>query len=267
MRGLIGVDIGGSGIKGATVDPRRGVLKSERIRIATPQPAAPDAVVAATAALIEELGVDAGPVGIGLPSPIVGGIAMMAANIDESWVGVNAVEAFSEAVGRECVVINDADAAGLAEIRFGAGKGVPGVVLLLTLGTGIGSALFVDGALVPNTELGHIEIRKKDAERRASAGARERKGLSYQQWAPLLNEYLDRVDALVWPDLVILGGGVSKRADKFLPLLDVRPKVVAATLRNEAGIVGAATRARELLAPAPRPKVPRRRGERTPAAA
>jgi polyphosphate glucokinase len=267
MRGLIGVDIGGSGIKGAAVDPRRGTLKSDRIRVATPQPAVPEAVVAATAAVIEQLGVDAGPVGIGLPSPIVGGTAMMAANIDKSWVGVNATEAFSQAVGRECVVINDADAAGLAEVRVGAGKGVPGVVLLLTLGTGIGSALFVDGALVPNTELGHIEIRSKDAERRASAGARERKGLSYHQWAPLLNEYLDRVDALVWPDLVILGGGVSKRADKFMPLLDVRPPVVAATLRNEAGIVGAATRARELLAPAPRPEVPRRRGERTPATA
>lgn len=262
MRGLIGVDIGGSGIKGAVVEPRRGALKSERIRVPTPQPAKPEAVVGATAALVAELGLDAGPVGIGLPSPIVGGVAMAAANIDKSWIGVNAVEAFSEAVGRPCVVINDADAAGLAEMRFGAGRGVAGVVLMLTLGTGIGSALFVDGALVPNLELGHIEIRGKDAERRASAGARERKGLSYHQWAPLLNEYLDRIDALIWPDLVILGGGISKRADKFLPLLDVRPKVVAATLRNEAGIVGTAMRARELLAPAPRPRVPRRRGER-----
>ncbi len=267
MRGLIGVDIGGSGIKGAVVEPRRGALKSERIRVATPQPAVPDAVVAATAGLIAELGVDEGPVGIGLPSPIVGGTAMMAANIDKSWVGVNAVEAFSEAVGRECVVLNDADAAGLAEVRFGAGKGVRGVVLLLTLGTGIGSALFVDGILVPNTELGHIQIRGRDAERRASAGARERKGLSYRQWAPLLDEYLDRVDALIWPDLVILGGGASKRADRFLPLLDVRPPVVAATLLNEAGIIGAAKRARELLAPAPRPKARPRRRQRSPAAA
>jgi polyphosphate glucokinase len=267
MRGLIGVDIGGSGIKGALVEPRRGELKSERIRVATPQPASPDAVVAATAGLIEGLGVDAGPIGIGLPSPIVGGTAMMAANIDKSWVGVNAVAAFTEAVGRECVVLNDADAAGLAEVRFGAGKGVRGVVLLLTLGTGIGSALFVDGTLVPNTELGHIQIRGKDAERRASAGARERKGLSYRQWAPLLNEYLDRVDALIWPDLVILGGGASKRADRFLPLLDVRPPVVAATLLNEAGIIGAATRAREMLAPAARPKARPRRSRRQPAAA
>ncbi|HSI31839.1 MAG TPA: ROK family protein [Miltoncostaeaceae bacterium] len=247
MRGLIGVDIGGSGIKGATVDSRRGVLTSDRIRVATPQPATPEAVVSATAALIAELGPDEGPVGVGLPSPIVGGVAMAAANIHKSWIGVNAVEAFSEAVGRPVVVLNDADAAGLAEVRFGAGKGVTGVVLMLTLGTGIGSALFVDGALVPNLELGHIEIRGKDAERRASAGARERKGLSYSQWAPLLNEYLDRIDQLIWPDLVILGGGVSKREDKFLPLLDVRPPVVPATLRNEAGIVGTAMRARELL--------------------
>jgi polyphosphate glucokinase len=252
MRGLIGVDIGGSGIKGAVVDSRRGALASDRIRVPTPQPAKPHAVVAATAALVAELGPDEGPVGIGLPSPICGGHAMAAANIHKSWIGVDAVTAFSEAIGRPCVVLNDADAAGVAEMRFGAGRGVRGVVLMLTLGTGIGSSLFLDGALVPNLELGHIEIRGKDAERRASAGARERKGLSYTQWAPLLNEYLDRIDALIWPDLVILGGGVSKRADRFLPMLDVRPPVVAATLRNEAGIVGAALRARQLLGPPPR---------------
>jgi polyphosphate glucokinase len=183
---------------------------------------------------------------------------MTAANIDPQWLGVQAAERFSAAIGRPCVVLNDADAAGLAEMRFGEGKGVTGVVLVLTLGTGIGSALFVDGLLVPNTELGHIEIRGKDGERRASAGARERKGLSLARWAPLLNEYIDRVDRLVWPDLVILGGGISRKADKFLPLLDVRPPVVAAALRNQAGIVGAGVRARE-LAP------PRRRTTRTTA--
>ncbi len=257
MRGLIGVNIGGTGIKGALVDARRGDLAGERMRVETPQPAKPAAVVAAAAALVADLGPDEGPVGIGLPSPICGGRAMMAANIHKSWVGVDAGAAFSKAIGRPCSVINDADAAGLAEVRFGAGKGVQGVILLLTLGTGIGSALFVDGTLVPNTELGHIEIRGKDAERRASSGARDRRGLSFAQWAPLLIEYIDRVDALVWPDLVILGGGVSKKADRFVPLLDVRPPVVAATLRNEAGIVGAAIRARELLAP-PRPRAPRR---------
>lgn len=256
--GLIGVDIGGSGIKAGLVDARRGELIGDRIRVETPQPAVPDAVVAATAGVVAALGRDTGPVGIGLPSALVNGTAMTAANIDPSWIGVKAAEKFSQAVGRRCVVLNDADAAGLAEIRFGAGRGVKGVILMLTLGSGIGSALFHDGQLVPNMELGHIEIRGKDAELRASAGARERHGLSIKEWAPLLDEYLNRVDQLVWPDLIILGGGISRRADKFLGLLSVRPPVVAATLLNQAGIVGAAIRAREVTA--------RRRTVRTPAA-
>ncbi|MGD9694913.1 MAG: polyphosphate--glucose phosphotransferase [Thermoleophilia bacterium] len=245
---LVGVDIGGTGIKGGIVDPRTGDLVGERVRVETPRPAVPDAVLAATAGVIAELGATAGPVGIGLPSAIVGGRAATAANIDESWLGEDVTARFSEAIGRPCALINDADAAGLAEMRFGAGRGVGGVVLLLTLGTGIGSALFLDGRLVPNTELGHIKVRGKDGEARASANARERKGLSYRAWAPILNEYLDAVDALIWPDLIIIGGGVSKKADRFLPLLSVRPPIVAATLRNEAGIVGAAMRARELSA-------------------
>jgi polyphosphate glucokinase len=248
-RGLVGVDIGGSGIKAGIVDARRGRLIGERIRVETPRPATPEAVIAATAEVVASLGLDAGPVGIGMPGPIVDGVVMTAANIDASWIGVHAPNAFAEAIGRPCAVLNDADAAGLAEMRLGAGKGVPGVVLMLTLGSGIGSALFVDGTLVPNLELGHIEIRGKDAERRASAGARERRGLSIAKWAPLLNEYLVRIDHLVWPGLIILGGGISRRAERFLPLLDVRPPVVPATLRNEAGIVGAAMRAREALAP------------------
>jgi polyphosphate glucokinase len=255
--GAIGVDIGGSGIKAGVVDTRRGELVGERVRVPTPQPAVPEAVVAATAELVASLGPDAGPVGIGVPGAIVGGRVMTAANIDRSWLGVPAADAFSAAVGRPCVVLNDADAAGLAEVRFGEGRRVAGVVLVLTLGTGIGSALFVDGRLVPNTELGHIEIRGKDGERRASAGARERKGLSYAKWAPLLQEYIDRVDRLVWPDLIILGGGISRKADKFVHLLDVRPPIVAAALLNQAGIVGAAVRARELLTP-PRARAPRR---------
>jgi polyphosphate glucokinase len=256
-RGLVGVDIGGSGIKAGVIDARRGRLIGERIRVETPSPATPEAVVAATAEVVASLGPDAGPVGIGMPGPIVAGLVMTAANIDASWIGVHAPDAFSAAIGRPCAVLNDADAAGLAEMRFGAGRGRAGVVLMLTLGSGIGAALFVDGTLVPNLELGHIEIRGKDAERRASAGARERRGLSFAEWAPLLNEYLVRIDHLVWPDLVILGGGISRRADKFLPLLDVRPPVVPAALRNEAGMVGAAMRAREQLAPtrsAPRPR-------------
>jgi polyphosphate glucokinase len=256
MRGVIGVDIGGSGIKGALVDTGRGVLAGERVRVPTPQPAAPEEVVAATAEVVAALGADAGPVGIGFPGPLVAGRVMAAANIDPAWVGVDATAAFGAAVGRPCVLLNDADAAGVAEMRFGAGVGVEGVVLVLTLGTGIGSALFVDGVLVPNTELGHIEIRGKDGERRASAGARKRKGLSIAQWAPLLNEFITRVDRLIWPDLIILGGGISRRADEFLPLIDVRPRVVPAALRNQAGMIGAALRAEELTTPA-RPLPPR----------
>ena len=265
MRGLIGVDIGGSGIKAGIVDSRRGVLVGERVRVPTPQPATPEAVVAATAEVIASVGPDQGPVGIGVPGPIVQGVVMMAANLDRSWVGAPAAELFSAAVGRPCTVMNDADAAGVAEMRFGAGKGVRGVVLLLTLGTGIGSALFVDGVLVPNTELGHIEIRGKDAERRASAGARERRGLSYAEWAPLLDEYLDRIDKLIWPDLIILGGGISKRAEKFVPLLSARAPVVAAALLNEAGIIGTAVRARELEAAARAARPRATRARRTPA--
>jgi polyphosphate glucokinase len=250
MRGLIGVDIGGTGIKAGVVDSRRGVLVGERLRVLTPQPATPEAVVAATAELVATLGPTQGPIGVGVPGPIVGGRVMMMANMDESWVGEPASERFSAAIGRPVTVLNDADAAAVAEMRFGAGRGVRGTVLVLTLGTGIGSALFVDGVLVPNLELGHIEIRGKDAERRASAGARERRGLSWVDWAPYLDEYLDRIDQLIWPDLIILGGGISKRADKFVPLLSARPPVVPAALRNEAGIVGAALRARALDAAA-----------------
>lgn len=253
MRGLIGVDIGGSGIKAGVVDSRRGVLIGERVRVETPQPASPEAVVKATAQLVAGLGPDAGPIGIGVPGAIVGGRVMTAANIDSGWIGVHAEALFAEEIGRACVVLNDADAGGVAEVRYGAGRGVKGVILFLTLGTGIGAALFVNGILVPNMELGHIEIRGKDAETRASASARERREQSFAQWAPALNEYLNRIDALIWPDLIIIGGGISRKAGKFIPLLDVRPPVVAAALQNEAGIIGAASRAREILAPpAPR---------------
>lgn len=258
----MGVDIGGSGIKGALVDVECGALIGERVRVPTPQPAVPVAVTAIVAELVGALAAS-GLVGVGLPAPIVGGVATMAANIDPTWVGVMAERELATALGRPCAVLNDADAAGLAEVRFGAGRDVPGVVLVLTLGTGIGSALFIDGRLVPNTELGHIEIRGKDAERRASAGARERRGLSYREWAPLLEEFIRRVDRLIWPDLVILGGGISKKADRFLPLLDVRPPTVAARLQNEAGIVGAALRASEVAAVIPRPAGAQPRSEGT----
>ena len=256
MRALIGVDIGGTGIKAGVVDSRRGVLVGDRVRVLTPQPADTASVVAATAEVVAGLGADAGPVGIGLPAVIKSGRVEMAANLDASWVGADAGALFSAAIGRPCVMLNDADAAGVAEVRYGAGKGVKGTVLLLTLGTGIGSALFVDGVLVPNLEFGHIEIRGKDAESRASAGARERRGLSWKKWAPLLDEYLDTIERLVWPDLIILGGGISKKPEKFVPYLSTRAPVVAATLQNEAGIVGAAVRARDLTTP-PRPRTAR----------
>ncbi len=245
--GWIGVDIGGTGIKAGLVDTAAGTLIGERIRVETPHPSTPEAVVAATAELISTLGSDH-PVGIGFPAPFVDGVPMMAANIDRSWVGVDAREAFSAKIGRPCAILNDADAAGLAEIGFGAGRDQPGVTLLLTLGTGIGSALFLDGKLVPNTELGHIEVRGKAGERRAAASVRENKGLSWKQWAARLNEYIDTVDRVIWPDLVILGGGVSKHADKWLDHLAVRPPVVPAQHKNEAGCVGAALHAHATFA-------------------
>lgn len=240
----VGVDIGGSGIKAARVDVAAGALVGERLRVPTPQPARPDLVLEATLGLVEQLGAGL-PVGVGVPGVVADGVVMTAANIDAAWLGADARALFSAGLGRPVTVLNDADAAGLAEMRFGAGAGHAGVVLVLTLGTGIGSALFVEGRLVPNTEFGHIEIRGKDGELRASAGARDRRGLSYRKWAPLLNEFIQRVDALVWPELVILGGGISRKADRFLPLLDVRPPVVPAALFNQAGIVGAAVRATE----------------------
>ena len=202
-------------------------------------------MAAATAALVDGLG-EGGQAGIGLPAAVLDGVTKTAANVDKSWIDAPAEEIFATALGRPVMLMNDADAAGLAEMRFGAGAGVNGVVLMLTLGTGIGSALFLDGRLVPNTELGHLEIRGKDAETRASAAVRERRGLSWRRWAGRLDEYLDRVEALFWPDLVIFGGGVSKHADRFVPHLTSKVKVVPAALRNEAGIVGAATRAAEL---------------------
>jgi polyphosphate glucokinase len=246
----IGVDVGGSGIKAGLVDLERGALIGARTRVPTPPGAAPEAVVAATAALVGPLP-DTVPVGIGFPAAVRQGCTLTAANVDRAWIGLRAEELFSTALGRPVLLLNDADAAGLAEVRFGAGRGVPGVVLLLTLGTGIGSALFTDGRLVPNTELGHLELRGKDAETRAAASVRDAKRLSWKAWAARLDEYIDMVDRLFFPDLIILGGGVSKDADRFVPLLSARSRIVPATLRNEAGIVGAAMWAAERRAAEP----------------
>ncbi|MFJ9522529.1 polyphosphate--glucose phosphotransferase [Kitasatospora sp. NPDC101801] len=240
MTAVFGVDIGGSGIKGAPVDLGRGALAEERHKVLTPRPASPSAVVEAVREVVEHFG-HQGPVGLTFPGVVVGGRIHTAANVAKDWIGLDAAGLFRETLDLPATVLNDADAAGLAEVRHGAGKGRDGVVLLLTFGTGIGSALFTDGALVPNTELGHLELRGKDAERRASSAARERHELSWAEWAERVDEYLDLVEMLFSPQLIIVGGGVSRKHDKFLPLLKERPaEVVPALLRNDAGIVGAA---------------------------
>lgn len=238
-----GVDIGGSGIKAAPVDLVTGTLAGERLRTDTPRPATPGQV----AAVVDELVVRhgwAGPVGICLPGVVQHGIVRTAANIDDSWIGADADELFSEAIGRPVTVLNDADAAGVAEMTWGVGHGRDGVVICLTFGTGIGSGLFVDGVLVPNTELGHLELDGHDAETRASAKARDREDLTWQEWAERANRYLRHVAFLFSPDLIILGGGVSKKPDKWVPHLDVGCEIAVAELANNAGIAGAA-----LLAP------------------
>jgi polyphosphate glucokinase len=239
-----GVDVGGSGIKGAPVDLATGELLRERVRIETPQPSTPEAVVAVVDKVLGDLA-DGVRIGMTLPSVVVGGTALTAANIDPSWVFTDVEALVRERTHHEVLVVNDADAAGVAEVRFGAAKGVRGTVLLLTLGTGIGSALFLDGRLVPNTELGHLELDGHDAEKRASDAARKRDDLSWAKWAKRLSAYIDHVDQLLRPDLVVLGGGVSKKSDQWLDLLEVRPPVRPAALLNDAGIVGAAVLAAE----------------------
>ena len=236
-----GVDIGGSGIKGAPVDLTTGEFAAERVRIPTPQPSTPDAVAATVAEVVGsfDLAPDV-PVGVTFPAVILHGVAQSAANVDDAWIGTDVEKVVADASGRRVVAVNDADAAGYAEVVYGAAKDVPGVVLVVTLGTGIGSALVVDGTLVPNTELGHLEIDGHDAESRASDAARERDDLSFEKWTTRLQRYFTVVENLFWPDLIVVGGGVSKKHEKFLPLLDLRTPIVPAALRNAAGIVGAA---------------------------
>jgi polyphosphate glucokinase len=234
-----GVDIGGTGIKAGTVDLATGLLVGERVRVPTPPGAEPAAVCAVVGELVAAAGWT-GPVGVAFPAVVQHGIALSAANVDRRWIGTDVAAAVSAVTRLPVTVLNDADAAGLAEVRHGAGRDVAGVVLTLTLGTGIGSGLFTGGTLVPNTEFGHLEIDGYDAETRVSESAREREKLTWEKWAPRFEHYLRRVDALLWPDLVILGGGGSKKAEKWLPLIDVRPALAVAVLRNAAGIVGAA---------------------------
>ncbi|GAB7047407.1 ROK family protein [Catenuloplanes indicus JCM 9534] len=240
----MGIDIGGSGIKGAPVDIEAGALLADRFRIETPQPADVQRVAATVSEVAAKFG-DIDRVGVTFPGVVVRGVTKTAANVDKSWIGADAAGLFTEAVGRPVTVLNDADAAGVAEMRFGAGRGVTGTVLMLTFGTGIGTALFVDGTLVPNTELGHLELDGVDAETRAADRAREAEDLSWPDWAARVERYLRHIDMLLQPGLIIIGGGVSKKAEKFLPLIDLRTPVVPAQLLNNAGIIGAAALAAE----------------------
>lgn len=243
---IFGVDIGGSGIKGAPVDLDRGDLAQERHKVLTPHPATPDAVVAGVCEVVEHFGWQ-GPIGATFPGVITGGTARTAANVDKSWIGTDIQKLVSDRLGGAPVtVLNDADAAGVAEMHFGAGKDRKGTVLLLTLGTGIGSALFTGGRLVPNTELGHLELHGHDAEKRASSKAREDEDLSWEHWAHRVQKYLAHVEMLFSPELFIIGGGVSRKAHKFLPLIEgISAEIVPAQLQNNAGIVGAAMAASE----------------------
>jgi polyphosphate glucokinase len=236
----LGIDIGGTGIKGAPVDVATGKLLADRQKIDTPRPALPNAVADVVKKLTTSFGWS-GPIGITFPGVVIDGVTRTAANLDPAWIGVDAAALFAKATGGQVRVLNDADAAGVAEMRYGVGVGETGTVLLLTFGTGIGSALFTAGMLVPNTEFGHVEIRGRDAEKRASEHAKELHDLSWGKWAGHVHEYLQHMEGLISPDLIIVGGGISKQSDKWVPLLTgIRARVVPAAMLNDAGIVGAA---------------------------
>lgn len=242
---ILGIDIGGTGIKGAPVDTATGKLLAERFRIPTPQPALPNSV----ADVVQKIAAHfqyKGPVGVTFPAIVKKGIIHSAANVDPSWLQVDAAKLFTAHLRGETTVVNDADAAGVAEMRFGSGKNRNGTVILLTFGTGIGSAVFHDGELLPNTEFGHLQIRGKEAERRCSERVREDKDMSFKKWARIVSEYLETLERLFSPELFIIGGGVSKKSDKFLPYLTAKTDVLIqpAKMRNDAGIIGAACLAR-----------------------
>jgi len=239
---ILGIDIGGSGVKGAPVDTVRGELIAERYRLPTPQPSDVTSVVAAVVEVADQFaGYDR--VGITFPGVVVDGVVRTAANVDKSWIDAPAAELFTEQLGHPVAVLNDADAAGVAEVTFGAGRDQRGLIMVLTFGTGIGSALFLDGTLIPNTEFGHLELDGKDAELMASDRVREEEGMSWEKWASRVERYLRHVEALLSPRLFIIGGGVSKKADRFVPLIDIRTPMVPAMLLNNAGIIGAAVTA------------------------
>lgn len=240
-----GIDIGGTGIKAAPVDLTTGQLTAERLRLLTPTPSTPERVADAVSEVLEHFGWK-GPVGITFPAVVQHGITRSAANVDKEWIDTDADALFEKRLGVPALVVNDADAAGVAEVRYGAAKDVGGLVILITLGTGIGSAFIIDGRLVPNSELGHLELNGHDAETKASEIARERDGLDWDDWAKnRLRPYFRHVESLFWPDLFVVGGGVSKKADKWMPYVKARTPMVPASLKNEAGIVGAALLAAE----------------------
>jgi polyphosphate glucokinase len=242
----LGIDIGGSGIKGALVDTEKGEMVTDRLRIPTPQPAKPTAVIEVIKQIMGHFAYS-GPIGVGLPGIVINGTVYSAANIDKDWLGFPGQQAMAEATACPVTLANDADVAGMAVMRFGAGRGQNGTVMIFTLGTGIGSAVFVDGRLVPNTELGHVYLRnqKKDAENQAAERIRTEENLSWQQWGKRLNTYFQHIEFLFSPALIIIGGGVSKQHAEFLPYIKTRARLIPAELRNEAGIIGAAVLAAE----------------------
>src|SRR6478736_6735599 len=238
----IGIDIGGTGIKGGLVDLSTGELISDRVKLPTPAGGKPDDIVETTKEIVAQLAAEEpdAPVGVCFPAIVSHGVTLSAANVSKKWIGLHAEELFEKALGRDIHFINDADAAGVAEMRFGAAAGVDGLVILTTLGTGIGSAFLYDGVLIPNTELGHLELDDDDAEHRAAYSAMEREELSWKQWAERLQRYYAHVEFIFSPDLLVVGGGVSKHQEHFLPLLDLKTPIVPAVHRNNAGIIGAA---------------------------
>ncbi|MBO3142743.1 polyphosphate--glucose phosphotransferase [Dermatophilus congolensis] len=252
----LGIDIGGSGIKGAPVDLTVGSFTEERLRIDTPAGAKPEDVIDVVAHIANQFEPHTGqsPIGVTIPGVVTHGVVRSAANIDNTWINYDISTTLHERLGRPVTVLNDADAAGVAELAYGAAKNIAGTVLVATLGTGIGSAVLVDGRLVPNTEFGHLEIDGHDAETRAASSIRKRENLTWEEWAARLQRYFTHLENLIWPDLIVIGGGVSKRAEKFLPLLDLRTPTVPAALFNDAGIIGAAHEAVDATHPRHNPQ-------------
>jgi polyphosphate glucokinase len=239
---VLGIDIGGSGIKGAPVDLATGEFSTKRLRIPTPEKSTPKNVATVVGEIVDDFSqiIGDGPIGVTIPAVVTHGKTRSAANIDKSWIDADAEKIFESHLGRDILLVNDADAAGIAEVHYGAAAGHPGLVIMVTLGTGIGTAIVYRGVLIPNSELGHIEIDGYDAETRAASSVKEKHGLSYKEWIPRLQRYLERLEALLWPDLIVIGGGISKNSDKFIPKLKLNAEVVPAKLLNTAGIVGAA---------------------------